>query len=182
MNESVTYEGDFFAWSQRQASVLRDLAASRRDLPNELDIDHVAEEIEEVGRAELNAVQSLFASSSFTSSGRICAGRGTYGVLVQRGRGFHNELRIRFSHMRQRIDLDALWAMAIREAEADLAIYNQRLSPELPSTCPLNLDDITSENFAVATTVSAGEPPKTGFWGLVSGPGYLLRLATAAEF
>ena len=52
------YDTDILAWSQRQAAVLRDLAA-RRDLPNELDLDHVAEEIEDVGRSELNAVQSF---------------------------------------------------------------------------------------------------------------------------
>ena len=52
------YDTDIYAWSQQQAAVLRDLA-SRPDLPNELDLQHVAEEIEDVGISELNAVRSF---------------------------------------------------------------------------------------------------------------------------
>src|SRR5215210_1020773 len=58
MDERVSYDEDFYAWSQHQAAVLRDLAG-RRDLPNELDLEHVAEEIEDVGTAELNSVRSF---------------------------------------------------------------------------------------------------------------------------
>ena len=58
MDERVSYDDDFYAWSQHQAAVLRELAI-RRDLPNDLDLEHVAEEIEDVGTAELNAVRSL---------------------------------------------------------------------------------------------------------------------------
>jgi Domain of unknown function DUF29 len=47
MEERVSYDEDFYAWSQHQAAVLRELAA-RRDLPNDLDVEHVAEEIEDV--------------------------------------------------------------------------------------------------------------------------------------
>jgi hypothetical protein len=53
-----SYDTDILAWSEQQASVLRGLR-SRGDLPNELDLEHVAEEIEDVGRSELNAAQSL---------------------------------------------------------------------------------------------------------------------------
>ena len=47
MDDQVTYEEDFCGWSQRQAAALRRLAG-KRDLPNDLDLDHVAEEIEDV--------------------------------------------------------------------------------------------------------------------------------------
>lgn len=160
MDEPVTYESDFFAWSQRQAAVLRDLAASRRDLPNELDIAHVAEEIEDVGRAELNAVQSfirlilvhVIKAASVPEAEPMASWR-------KEAVGFHNELRIRYSRsMRQRIDLDALWGMAVKEAAADLAIYHQDVSPDLPAVCPLDLDELTAEDFAfeaAARTVRA---------------------------
>src|SRR5688500_1457284 len=58
MDERIAYDEDFYAWSQNQAAVLRDLA-TRRDLPNDLDLEHVAEEIEDVGTAELNSVCSM---------------------------------------------------------------------------------------------------------------------------
>jgi len=155
MDEQVTYDADFFAWSQRQASMLRDLAALRRDLPDDLDVEHVAEEIEDVGRAELNSVQSFL---------RLILVHVIKAVSVPDAEpmaswrkevvGFHNELRLRFSRsMRQRIDLDALWGMAIREAGADLAIYRRVISSDLPTGCPLDLDDLTGEGFAFDVAV-----------------------------
>jgi hypothetical protein len=48
------YEEDFYAWTQEQAAVLR--AEFRGD--NRLDVEHLAEEIEDLGRAELLAVES----------------------------------------------------------------------------------------------------------------------------
>jgi hypothetical protein len=58
MDQPVSYDEDFFAWSEQQAAALRDLARSRRGLPNALDPERIAEEIEDVGRAEFNAVKS----------------------------------------------------------------------------------------------------------------------------
>lgn len=57
MDNPASYDVDILAWSERQAAVLRDLARVRRDLPNELDLENVAEEIESVGRSELAAVR-----------------------------------------------------------------------------------------------------------------------------
>ncbi len=94
--------------------MLRDLAFHRRDLPNELDIEHVAEEIEDVGRAQLNAVQSFF---RLILAHVVKAASVPDAALTAAWRkevvGFHNDLILRFSRsMRQRIDLDELWTMA----------------------------------------------------------------------
>jgi hypothetical protein len=48
------YEDDFYAWTQRQAELMRRLPAV-----SELDIEHTAEEIEDLGRSDLRAAQSL---------------------------------------------------------------------------------------------------------------------------
>jgi hypothetical protein len=59
MDLPASYEEDFYAWSQHQAAILRRLAAGgRAGLPNDLDLENVAEEIEGVGRSELAAVRS----------------------------------------------------------------------------------------------------------------------------
>jgi len=50
------YDRDVLAWSERQADLLRRL--SRGERVNELDWEHVVEEIEDVGLSELHAVQS----------------------------------------------------------------------------------------------------------------------------
>src|SRR5215831_8632778 len=48
------YDDDFYAWTQYQAEVLRSMPAP----DNRFDRDHVAEEIEDLGRSERDAVRS----------------------------------------------------------------------------------------------------------------------------
>jgi hypothetical protein len=49
------YEEDFYAWTQEQAALLRRLPA----VSNRLDAELIAEEIEDLGRGEVRAAQSL---------------------------------------------------------------------------------------------------------------------------
>jgi Domain of unknown function DUF29 len=58
MADSSLYDEDILIWSEQQAAALRSLA-NRRDLPNELDLANVIEEIEDVGRSEFHTVESL---------------------------------------------------------------------------------------------------------------------------
>ena len=58
MGDRTLYDEDILVWSEQQAAALRSLA-SRRDLPNELDLANVIEEIEDVGRSEFHTVESL---------------------------------------------------------------------------------------------------------------------------
>jgi len=51
----LLYEEDFYAWTQQQAELLRRLPA----ISNELDVEHIAEEIEDLGRTDLRAAQLL---------------------------------------------------------------------------------------------------------------------------
>ena len=50
------YERDFYAWTRRQASELRRWAATRPNL--DLDLAHIAEEIEGLGKEQRNALRS----------------------------------------------------------------------------------------------------------------------------
>jgi hypothetical protein len=47
------YDQDFYAWTQQQAAALR--AHFRGD--NRLDVEHLAEEVEDLGKSELHAVE-----------------------------------------------------------------------------------------------------------------------------
>jgi hypothetical protein len=49
------YDEDFYAWTQEQAGLLRQLPT----VSNRLDIELIAEEIEDLGKSDLRAVQSL---------------------------------------------------------------------------------------------------------------------------
>src|SRR5215208_6282285 len=49
------YDDDFYAWTQKQAELLRRGPGAA----NQLDVELIAEEIEDLGRSELHACQSL---------------------------------------------------------------------------------------------------------------------------
>ena len=46
MDDGFSHDSDFLIWTERQARALRALAPRRADLPNELDLENLAEEIE----------------------------------------------------------------------------------------------------------------------------------------
>jgi hypothetical protein len=49
------YDEDFYAWTQQQAQALR----THFQGDNRLDVDHLAEEVEDLGKSELQAVESF---------------------------------------------------------------------------------------------------------------------------
>ena len=53
--DDALYEEDFYAWAVQQAELLRRLPLTS----NSIDAEHVAEQIEDLGRSELRAAQSL---------------------------------------------------------------------------------------------------------------------------
>lgn len=53
---TALYEEDFYAWTKNQAAALRRLAAQRWNGP--LDLANLAEEVEDLGKTERNAVRS----------------------------------------------------------------------------------------------------------------------------
>jgi hypothetical protein len=58
MPQNALYDDDILLWSEQQAEIVRKLGRTRRDLPNDFDVENVAEEVESVGRSELAAVES----------------------------------------------------------------------------------------------------------------------------
>jgi len=54
MSDGPRYDDDFYAWTRHQAMVLRTMAAA----DNRFDRENVAEEIEDLGRSERDAVRS----------------------------------------------------------------------------------------------------------------------------
>jgi hypothetical protein len=54
--ERSLYQTDYYGWTRDQAAKLRALAAARVD--STLDLENLAEEVESLGRSDLNAVRS----------------------------------------------------------------------------------------------------------------------------
>ena len=131
------HDRDVLAWSQRQAEPLRRL--SRGERVNHVDRRHVVEQIEDVGRSELNAVQSylelilrhVLKTRAWPASDLV--GHGRAEIL-----GFQGNAEQRFTpSMTQRIDLAKLYRRAIRQvATRD----GGELLPGRPASCPFTLD------------------------------------------
>jgi len=151
MGDRSLYDTDIVAWADQQAVALRSLNA--RDLPNELDLASVIEEIEGVGRSETNAVTSFV---------RLILGHVAKGWADPRSRAmrhwaaevgnWRNDLLQHVTpSMRARIDLDLLWNRALRQADLDLAERGrpdarERIRQNLDhDRCPISLDDLCKE-------------------------------------
>jgi hypothetical protein len=153
--DNTTYDEDILVWSEQQASVLRNLR-SRRDLPNELDLEHVAEAIEDVGRSELNAAQSLIRQILI----HVIKSASVPNVdLVMHWRseaaGFHDDLLDRVTpSMLNRIDIPTLWRRATKAAGRDLREHGQVVALHLPKECPLRVEEIVDEEFDFTKAVA----------------------------
>jgi hypothetical protein len=148
MDRPDLYDSDILAWSEEQAAVLRRLA-ERRDLPNDLDLDNVVEEIEAVGRNELRAATSpirliMVHIAKAVSEPEAPAVAHWWAECI----GWQDDLRSAFSpSMRQRIDIDALWTRALKQAEIALKAQGVSLPKGLHGPCPVELDELLSGEF-----------------------------------
>jgi hypothetical protein len=112
------YEQDILAWSDHQADLLRKVARGQR--VNGVDWEHVVEEIEDVGLSELNTVQSHLRQML---------------VLLLKVHGWPDHASVRHwreeiaasqaeaaqrfaPSMRQRIDLERLHVLALKQLRA----------------------------------------------------------------
>jgi hypothetical protein len=153
------YDRDVLAWSEHQASLLRRVARGER--VNDVDWDHVVEEIEDLGLAQLNSVRSqlrllmvhLLKVHCWPDSPSVGHWRGE---IVS----FQADAVQRFApSMRQRIDLDAQYRLA--QAQIAAACYDGRAALPAPAGCPFTLDQLLVETGATLErrlTTEGGEP------------------------
>jgi Domain of unknown function DUF29 len=133
------YWDDTLLWSERQSALLRRLAAGER--VNDVDWEHVIEEIEDVGKTELRACTSLLRQAIrhllklhlWPDSDAAAHWRGEAAV-------FRADARHAFSpSMRQLIDLPEIYAESIETiGEAD----TPDLLARVPRECPFALDEL----------------------------------------
>jgi hypothetical protein len=146
---AADYDEDFYAWTQRQAKLLRTLNGLRSELPKELDVDHLAEEIEDLGKAELRSVTSLIrqilihlikAASEPDSQAR--------GHWRTEATTFNLDIPGYYApSMRQLIDMQAEWRRARKAAEVSLQEHGSDVAANVPAECPYSLDDMIAEDF-----------------------------------
>jgi DNA-binding PucR family transcriptional regulator len=138
------YKDDFYAWTRDQAQALRRLAEQRWNGP--LDLEHLAEEVEDLGSERQWAVESqlerviehllkLEYSSDVES-------RRQWMISVVDGRG---EIERRMTAtIRNEVEpaLDKRYRRARRKADLALAARGEREAARaLPADCPYAFDD-----------------------------------------
>lgn len=139
---SSVYEEDFFTWTQEQAVALR-----RAGQHADLDIEHLAAEIEDLGKRDLREVTSLL-RLLFLHFMKLKASPLAPSVPHWRSeaREFARAASRAFTPgMRQLIDVSELWL----EAETRFAEQLRDLGlphPRVPA-CPFELEDLLTQDF-----------------------------------
>jgi Domain of unknown function DUF29 len=162
MDRRSLYDDDIFAWAQQQAEALRRLAETRRDLPNELDLENVADEIQDVGKSELHETENLLTRLLVhLIKAHADPGSRARGHWLGEALTFQSQARRAFSpSMRRLIDLDDLWESAGRIAEAKLEVFGIESFPERPKACPFTLHELLADRLDVKEAVLRIGSPK----------------------
>jgi hypothetical protein len=135
------YDRDILLWSEHQADLLRRLARGER--VNDLDWEHVAEEIEDVGLSQLNSVRSLL-RLLLVHLLKLYAWPDSPSANHWRGEAvsFQADAQNRFApSMRQKIDLDAIYQKAVEQI-GQLRVDDTAPRAAWPAVCPFSLDDL----------------------------------------
>lgn len=168
MDQTALYEEDIYAWSRHQAAVLRRMAENPAALPNDLDLEHVAEEIEEVGNEQRYAVESRLIQA-FIHLVKLVALPEDQSARhwTKEANAFLATAARRWRpSMRRAVDADKLWSDARRQAVRDLEI-DGHVVPPLPQECPFGLEELVSgeadpRNLAARLAAAVAAHDRTG--------------------
>jgi len=148
MPDGPRYEDDFYAWTQHQAEVLRTMPVS----DNQFDREHVAEEIEDLGKSERDAARSQIRRIiehllKLTYSPAEQLRFDWMETIV----GARQELFDKLTPtLRREIEgaLEKLYGDARRRATLGLQRYGESESAKrLPITCPYSWDEICEQDW-----------------------------------
>ena len=156
MDSGDLYATDICTWAEQQVTLLRNLAV-RIDIPNELDLPNIVEEIEDVGISQLRSVASyirLILSHMLLIAANADANsvpHWTREVATFRGNMVQSYQR----SMPQRIDIDLIWRHATEEAGLKLSTYLEieagldvdQIIGRFGPFCPFAIDHLCGANF-----------------------------------
>ena len=137
------YDTDILTWSERQAALLRRIAAGE-GVNDQVDWENVVEEVESVGRSEVSAVEALL-TMALLHDLKAEAWPLSRDVPDWRAeaRLFRRQARRKFTEsMRQKLDLAGLYGDAVSglpdtmDGQAPLPV---------PQVCSVTLDELLSE-------------------------------------
>jgi hypothetical protein len=133
------YDRDILVWAEHQAALLRRLASGER-VNEALDWPNLIEEVEDLGRAQLHACESLLRQAMLHLLKLHLGADEPAAHWRAETLGFLGDAAARFTPaMRQRIDLSRLYARARLQTASSLP------NAPLPETCPWTLDALLSD-------------------------------------
>jgi hypothetical protein len=139
------YDTDIVLWSERQADLLRRVAAGER-VNDQVDWENVVEEIESVGRSETDAVMSLL--TNVMDHRLRLIGWPDHPAAKH----WQHEIRAWLARIARRhrasmhieAELAALYRIARLDMDAHMLDAGPSAAP-LPETCPWTLDQLLAE-------------------------------------
>ena len=156
MDDNSLHDEDIYAWTEQQADALRNLSRLRNDLPSDLDLPNIAEEIEDLGVGELNAVRSYIRLILVHLIKAISAPEAApLAHWQEEVVNWQSELLQRVTPaMKTRIDMPKIWLAALRQAGKALKAHGRDLPQGLAGLKaegddPVALDDLCSEDFEI---------------------------------
>jgi len=144
---ALLYEEDFYAWTREQAAALRRLAAEHWNGP--LDLEHLAEEVEDLGKEQRNAVRSqlrrIIEHRLKLAYSPAAAPRPGWLDSIDDARA---EIEDRMTAtIRREVEaaLPRLYAQVLPKVARTLESFGEReAAARLPERCPWTLDELLS--------------------------------------
>ena len=143
-----SYDDDFYAWTQYQADVLR----SMRTRDNRFDREHVAEEIEDLGKSERDALESQISRVvehflKLTYSPAVGPRYGWMGSIADARRIIRKKITATLRrHAEQKFA--ELYQDGREAAELSLRDYGEHAAASaLPSTSPYTLEQVLTRDW-----------------------------------
>jgi hypothetical protein len=147
MKAALLHDTDFYAWTREQAAQLR------RSRPNSVDWKHLAEEVEDLAKAELRTVLSQLRN---VLAHLLKAAYSTDEGLIRHWRaemiGFHSEALDAYTNAMQpqiERELGTVWRRACKQAAA----HFEQPVPTFPMEYPFGLDEVLDEDFDIEQAV-----------------------------
>jgi uncharacterized protein DUF29 len=142
------YDDDFYAWTQHQASVLREMPVT----DNRFDREHVAEEIEDLGRSYRDAVRSQVRRiiEHFLKLEFSPAQDPRYGWMrsIASARAEMSDKITRTIRREVERELERLYRQAKEQAELGFREHGESGAVErLPNACPYTLGQILQKRW-----------------------------------
>jgi hypothetical protein len=152
MPDGPRYEDDFYAWTQHQAEVLRTMPVS----DNRFDREHVAEEIEDLGKSERDAVRSQIRRiiEHFLKLAYSPADQPRFDWMhsISDARAALEDKISPTLRCDAKASLERLYAGARRSAALALRTHgDEEAARRFPERCPYSLDEICQQDWYPAS-------------------------------